>query len=57
MDLQEEAKMSSKSATCPRVHFGMKANRDGNPRIIYKHLEEDGLPQVGRYPSGRDGKR
>jgi DNA-directed RNA polymerase I subunit RPA2 len=47
VDLQEEAKMSSKSATRPRVRFGTKLGRDGKP--FHKSLEVDGLPQVGSY--------
>mmetsp|Transcript_2255 Transcript_2255/g.4156 ORF Transcript_2255/g.4156 Transcript_2255/m.4156 type:complete len:834 (-) Transcript_2255:1898-4399(-) len=47
VDLQEEAKMASKSATRPMLRFGNKVGRDG--QFFRKNLDADGLPQVGGY--------
>jgi DNA-directed RNA polymerase I subunit RPA2 len=47
VDLQEEAKMASRSSTRPRMRFGNKERRDG--QLSHKNLEADGLPEVGNY--------
>lgn len=45
VDLQEEAKMASKSGAKVSMRFANKTKKDGT--FFHKYLDEDGLPEIG----------